>query len=103
MLLLNIEKETLITDDSTGTIPHVHKLAEEHVVGRDLRVCLCYLVHRGAAFAYRGRFSLLFLSSRWFRKRKRNKRGEAQPRGDVVGADRRAASLSSKFLHRKYF
>lgn len=64
--------------DSTRTISHVRELIGEHVVGRDLRVCLCYLVHRGAAFAYRSRFSLLFLSSRWFRKKKR-KMGEARP------------------------
>ena len=71
---MNDEKEYWSRWFYTGTFPHVHKLVGEHVVGRDLRVCLCYLVHRGAAFAYRGRFSLLFLSSRWFRKRKRNTR-----------------------------
>jgi hypothetical protein len=46
---------------------------------------------------------LLFLSSRWFRKRKRNGRGEARARSALVGADRRATSLPSEFLHRKYF
>lgn len=78
------------TDDSTDTCANS---PANTFVGRDLRVCLCYLVHRGAAFAYRSRFSLLFLSCRWFRKRKRNGRGEARPKRRGRPGDGRAAEF----------